>query len=75
MKKITLELELYNCCGGGHCGPQPGYMYACPDCKFDDVIGRTGYPLAKGDILKCGECGFVLTVTKKISDTKFTFQL
>lgn len=75
MKEVTLELELYNCCGGGHCGPQPGYFFTCPKCNTEDVIGRTYYPLVEGDKLKCGECGERITVTKKISDTKFTFQL
>ncbi len=74
MKEITLELELYNCCGGGHCGPQPGYFFTCPKCNEED-IGRTYYPLDKNDKMKCSFCQQVLTVTKKISDTKFTFQL
>ncbi len=75
MKEVTLELEPYNCCGGGHCGPQPGYLFTCPNCKLDDALGKTGYPLIEGDVLQCEDCGNALTVTKKISDTKFTFKL
>ncbi len=73
--EVTLDLEPYHCCGGGHCGPLPGYIYNCPKCNEEDVIGMTGYPLVKGDILRCGECLHKLKVIKKISDTKFTFKL
>lgn len=70
--EITLELKPYNCCGGGHCGPLPGYFFICPKCD-EDALGKTYYPLEEKDTIRCNMCRHELTVIKKNSDTQFTF--
>ena len=53
--EYTLKMEEDHCCGGGHCGPLPGYEFHCPLCSEDSMC-RTGYPLKSGQKFKCINC-------------------
>ncbi|WDE96943.1 hypothetical protein PQO03_03080 [Lentisphaera profundi] len=70
--EITLTPDY--CCGGGHCGPMPGYFYECPHCEVE-TQARTGYELEEGDELKCCLCKESITATKKKSNFKFEFSI
>ena len=53
--EYTLKMEEDHCCGGGHCGPLPGYEFHCPLCDKNSMC-RTGYPLKEGQKFKCINC-------------------
>lgn len=53
--EYTLKMHEDYCCGGGHCGPLPGYEFHCPACD-EDSLCRTGYPLKVSQKFKCIKC-------------------
>ena len=70
--EITLTPDY--CCGGGHCGPMPGYFYKCPHCG-EETQARTGFELEAGEKLKCSLCKESITATNQLSKFKFEFAL
>ncbi|HUI61449.1 MAG TPA: hypothetical protein VLX90_14570 [Steroidobacteraceae bacterium] len=56
---FCLHLEPDYCCGGGHCGPLPGYTFVCPSCGKPSSC-RTGEPLREGQALICFLCRRVM---------------
>ena len=74
MSQITLNLTPDYCCGGGHCGPMPGYFFQCPHCDLDTQV-RTGFALQVDEHLKCGTCKGKIKATKQLSEFKFEFEL
>ena len=71
---MEIQLTPDYCCGGGHCGPMPGYFYTCPHCG-EETQARTGDELREGDILKCVLCKQEILASKRISPFKFEFSL
>ena len=71
---ITLQLTPDYCCGGGHCGPLPGYFYQCPHCDMD-AQARTGYALNVAEELKCNTCKGKIKAVKQLSEFQFEFSL
>ena len=71
---LELKLTPDYCCGGGHCGPMPGYRYKCPHCD-KSANCRTYYPLKVGDSLKCNICNGKIEAKNKIEEFKFEFEL
>jgi hypothetical protein len=61
MSQHILEMTEDYCCGGGHCGPLPGYNFHCPACDKDTYC-RTGKPLKEGQTFKCLRCKKAMTV-------------
>jgi hypothetical protein len=55
MSEHTIEMSEDYCCGGGHCGPLPGYNFHCPSCDVDSFC-RTGNPLRIQQKFKCLRC-------------------
>jgi len=74
MSQITLNLTPDYCCGGGHCGPLPGYFFQCPHCDLD-TQARTGYALKIEEHLKCTFCKGKIKATKQLSEFSFEFEL
>jgi hypothetical protein len=72
-ENITLNLSPDYCCGGGHCGPLPGYFYICPHCNLDSQC-RTGYPLDVEQNLKCTFCKGQIKAVKQIAEFQFEFE-
>ncbi|MCH2207181.1 MAG: hypothetical protein MK132_15100 [Lentisphaerales bacterium] len=70
---VTINLSPDYCCGGGHCGPLPGYFYVCPHCNMDTQC-RTGYALQVGEHLSCTFCKGKVKATKQLSEFKFEFE-
>ena len=70
--EITLTPDY--CCGGGHCGPMPGYFYECPHCE-NETQARTGFELQEGDALTCCLCKEKITAIEKKSNFTFIFNL
>ena len=58
-----------HCCGGGHCGPLPGYDFICPLCK-KDAYAPTGDPLQTHAFFTCSQCASRFQV-KGIRDNVF----
>jgi hypothetical protein len=54
-QEFCLHLEPDYCCGGGHCGPLPGYTFQCPSCGKPSGC-RTEEPLQVGQSLICFLC-------------------
>ncbi len=54
---MEYSIKMYedHCCGGGHCGPLPGYEFNCPLCN-EETLCRTGYPLKVEQRFKCIKC-------------------
>lgn len=52
---MKLKMTEDHCCGGGHCGPVPGYDFHCPFCDKDTGC-RTGTALKEGRTFKCMSC-------------------
>ena len=73
LDKVTLNLSPDYCCGGGHCGPLPGYFYQCPHCNLDSQC-RTGYALAIDEHLSCTFCKGKITAVKQNSEFQFEFE-
>jgi hypothetical protein len=61
MAEHTIEMSEDYCCGGGHCGPLPGYNFHCPACDVDTFC-RTGNPLKVEKTFKCLRCKAVMKV-------------
>ena len=55
MAEHTIQMSEDYCCGGGHCGPLPGYNFNCPACEVDSFC-RTGRPLKVEQTFKCLRC-------------------
>jgi hypothetical protein len=72
-EKITINLTPDYCCGGGHCGPLPGYFFVCPHCNRDSKC-RTGYPLSVNESLKCRFCKSEIKAVNQIAEFQFEFQ-
>ncbi len=70
---MIINLEVDNCCWGGHCGPVPGYYYKCPICN-EETDAKAFFQLKVGDVLKCNTCGGVIEAVEKIDDLTFEFQ-
>ena len=73
VEKIIITLTPDYCCGGGHCGPLPGYFYQCPHCNMDSQC-RTGYPLSLDEHLKCSFCKGPIKAIKQNSEFQFEFE-
>ena len=72
MQKKIITLEEDHCCGGGHCGPVPGYFLQCPRCN-EESNPKTFYPLEEGKKLTCTFCHLEIIAIKKLSPTSFEF--
>jgi len=72
--QIRLKLSPDFCCGGGHCGPMPGYFFTCPQCGEESSC-RTGYELNVGDSLSCFLCKTEFKSVEKHHDFEFNFEL
>ena len=70
---MKIELTPDFCCGGGHCGPLPGYFFVCPDCE-QDTNCRTGYELQLGEKLTCFFCKAEFEAKEKFNDYSFEFE-
>ena len=71
-----MQIEMYEnyCCGGGHCGPLPGYDFACPQCGLDSYA-QTGEPLNVRDTFSCVLCQANFQVLRTRGDNDFEVQL
>lgn len=67
---MKLKMTVDFCCGGGHCGPIPGYDFECPKCKKFSGC-RTGEALEKGDVFKCAYCEDKFEVQQVLEDSYF----
>jgi hypothetical protein len=74
MKNIEITLTPDYCCGGGHCGPMPGYIYKCPYCN-EDTNAQTFDYLKVGQGLICAVCKEEMKAVKKISEFVFEFEV
>ena len=74
MKKLKIQLSPDYCCGGGHCGPLPGYFFTCPECNQESNC-RTGYELEIGENLICFLCKAKFPVNKKYSEFVFDIEV
>lgn len=70
---IDLNMEEDYCCGGGHCGPLPGYTFVCPSCTKNSLC-RTGVPLKEGKKFKCLSCKQQYTVLEILDKNNFKVQ-
>jgi len=65
MSSWRINLTPDYCCGGGHCGPLPGYYFKCPLCDKDSSA-RTGSELRPGESLQCFLCkGKIKAITRQ----------
>ena len=71
---VKLNLTPDYCCGGGHCGPLPGYFYVCPHCGMDSQC-RTGYPLNENEHLTCTFCKGKIKAVIQNAEFEFEFEL
>ena len=69
---FPLLLEPDFCCGGGHCGPLPGYLYVCPGCGQETGC-RTGDYLEIGETLTCYLCQRQIRATEQIDEFEYRF--
>ncbi len=69
---FTLQLEPDYCCGGGHCGPLPGYTFTCPSCGRESAC-RLGDYLEVGQILTCFLCKREMKAVTQAGDWEYTF--
>ena len=72
VKKIKLFGDY--CCGGGHCGPLPGYFYNCPYCD-EETNFKTGNSLKLGEIMECEFCSGLIQVVKQYGEFEMDFEL
>jgi hypothetical protein len=71
---VVIDVEIDNCCGGGHCGPVPGYTYECPVCEKSTMCRtRNGRALDVDESLTCSLCKEEITVVEVLSDGTFDF--
>lgn len=69
---FDLQLEPDYCCGGGHCGPLPGYRFTCPRCeKYSGC--RLGDYLEIGQALTCYFCECRMRATKQLGEFEYRF--
>jgi len=68
----NIKLEPDYCCGGGHCGPMPGYYYFCPGCKIDSSA-PIGYPIQVGQFLTCRNCKTKIEAKERYNEYLFDF--
>lgn len=69
---MQINMTEDHCCGGGHCGPLPGYNFKCPLCNEESGC-RTGTPLQVGESFKCMSCDKkfeVLNINDNLFDVK-----
>lgn len=71
-REFELRLEPDYCCGGGHCGPLPGYTFVCPSCHMPSGC-RTGEHLRPGELLTCYLCQRQLRLVRELSDFHLVF--
>lgn len=71
---MKLQLQPDYCCGGGHCGPMPGYYFSCPHCGEDSSC-RTGYELQVGEELTCFTCKGKIKAVEQHAEFSFTFEM
>ena len=69
---MIIDVEIDYCCGGGHCGPVPGYIYECPVCE-KSTLCKTGNSLKIDDSLTCNFCKEEITVVEELDDGTFDF--
>jgi len=69
---FPLILEPDFCCGGGHCGPLPGYIYVCPGCGQETGC-RTGDYLEVGETLTCYLCQRQIRATEQMDEFEYRF--
>ena len=69
---FTLSLEPDYCCGGGHCGPLPGYTFTCPSCGKETGC-RLGDVLLPGQILTCFLCQREMKALTQIAEFEYSF--
>jgi hypothetical protein len=74
VKEIEITLTPDYCCGGGHCGPMPGYFYKCPSCN-EETSSKSFDHLKVGDSLLCICCGGEIEAVDKISEFVFKFKI
>jgi hypothetical protein len=74
-EKSTYDLEMHEdyCCGGGHCGPLPGYTFVCPLCDKNSIC-RTGVPLKEGKNFKCLSCKEAFNVVSLVDKNNFVVE-
>lgn len=72
-ESATITLSPDYCCGGGHCGPLPGYFFQCPHCNVDTQC-RTGYALQVEEHLSCTFCKGKIKAKKQLSEFQFEFE-
>ena len=73
-KEVRISLQPDYCCGGGPCGPMPGYFYKCPFCN-EETSFKTKAFLELGDVLSCDVCFKNIKAKKKITPFVFDFTL
>ena len=71
---MEIQLAPDFCCGGGHCGPLPGYFYDCPHCEAEANC-RTGAELQVGEKLTCFNCRGQIEAKERISQFTYKFEL
>ena len=70
--EFSLTLQPDYCCGGGHCGPLPGYFFQCPSCGKPSGC-RTGEPLQPGQILTCYLCKRRMRMIRELAEFELVF--
>lgn len=67
---MMLKMTIDYCCGGGHCGPVPGYEFTCPECGKESAC-RTGFALKVGQSFACLRCKSIIKVNAIREDSLF----
>jgi len=70
--EFKLSLEPDYCCGGGHCGPLPGYVFDCPSCGKRTGC-RLGDYLNVGEILTCYLCKVRIRAIEQTGEFEYIF--
>jgi DNA-directed RNA polymerase subunit RPC12/RpoP len=71
---MNIKLTPDYCCGGGHCGPMPGYYYKCPHCN-EETSAKSFDSLKVGERLKCTICQGKIEAVTKNDEFDFEFKL
>ncbi len=69
---FTLLLEPDYCCGGGHCGRLPGYIFTCPSCGKESGC-RLGDYLEPGQVLTCFLCKREMRALAQLGEFEYRF--
>ncbi len=69
---FTLQLEPDYCCGGGHCGPLPGYTFTCPSCGKESGC-RLGDYLQPTQVLTCFLCQREMRAVDQLGEFEYRF--